>query len=176
MARWPASLHSRTSAPPDNDAVEFPSKNEILLVQQSAVNEYELCQQSNATAHQEEPPQQVDAGGTRMMKNTLWIPERAVELQLRLWVEAHCRSAGHRAYEATLGTIKEYVAWTTMAKDVKVFAQNCLHCVAAIPGDKVPPAEYAATCDQAPRDPALRLPVHRVVKRREVSVLATSQG
>jgi hypothetical protein len=25
-----------------------------------------------------------------------------------------------------------------MAKDVKVFLQNCLHCVATIPGDKVP--------------------------------------
>jgi Integrase zinc binding domain len=73
-----------------------------------------------------------------MMNNALWIPERAVELQLRLCVEAHCRSAGHKAYEATLGAIKEYVAWTTMAKDVKVFAQKCLHCVATIPGDKVP--------------------------------------
>jgi Integrase zinc binding domain len=73
-----------------------------------------------------------------MINNALWIPERAVELQLRLFVEAHDRSAGHRAYEATLGTIKEYVAWTTMAKDVKVFVQNCLHCVATILGDKVP--------------------------------------
>jgi Integrase zinc binding domain len=53
-------------------------------------------------------------------------------------VETHCRSAGHRAYEETLGAIKEYVAWTTMAKDVKVFVKNCLHCVATIPGDKVP--------------------------------------
>jgi Integrase zinc binding domain len=73
-----------------------------------------------------------------MMNNALWIPECSVELQLRLCVEAHCRSARHRAYEATLGAIKEYVAWTTIAKDVKVFVQNCLHCVATIPGDKVP--------------------------------------
>jgi hypothetical protein len=73
-----------------------------------------------------------------MMNNAQWISERAVELQLRLCVKAHCRSAGHRAYEATLGAIKEYVAWTTMAKDVKVFVQICLHCVATIPGDKVP--------------------------------------
>jgi Integrase core domain/Integrase zinc binding domain len=72
-----------------------------------------------------------------MMNNALWIPERAVELHLRLCVEAHCRSAGHRAYEATLGAIKQYVAWTTMAKDVKVFLQNYLHCVATIPGDKL---------------------------------------
>jgi hypothetical protein len=63
---------------------------------------------------------------------------RAVELQLRLCVEAHCRSAGHRVYEATLGETEEYLAWTTMAKDVKVVVQNCLHCVATIPGDKVP--------------------------------------
>jgi Integrase core domain len=41
-------------------------------------------------------------------------------------------------YEATLGAIKDYAAWTTMAKDFKVFVQNCLHCVATIPGDKVP--------------------------------------
>jgi hypothetical protein len=55
-----------------------------------------------------------------------------------LCVEAHCLSAGHGAYEDTLGAIKLYVAWTTTAKDFKVFAQNCLHCVATIPGDKVP--------------------------------------
>jgi hypothetical protein len=97
-------------SPPDHDTVTFPSKKDILLVQQSAVNEYERCQQSNATACQEEPPQKVDAGGMRMMNNALWIPERAVELQIRLCVEAHCRSAGHRAYEAALGAIKEYVA------------------------------------------------------------------
>jgi Integrase zinc binding domain len=120
-------------SPPDYDTVKFPSKKDIILVQQSAVDEYERYQQGNATTRQEVPPQQVDAGGMRMMSNALWTPERAVELQLRLCVEAYCRSAGHRAYEATLGAIKEYVAWTTMAKDVKVFVQNCLHCFATIP-------------------------------------------
>jgi hypothetical protein len=84
-------------SPPDYDAVEFPSRKEIILAHQSAVNEYERYQQSNATARQEVPPQQVDAGGMRMMNNALWIPERTVELQLRLWVEAQCLSAGHGA-------------------------------------------------------------------------------
>jgi Integrase core domain/Integrase zinc binding domain len=125
-------------SPPDYDTVEFPSTKEILLAQQSAVKENERRQQVNATARQKEPPQQFDAGGMRMMNNALWIPERAVELQLRLCVEAHCRSAGHREFEATLDAIKEYVAWTTMAKDVKVFVQNCLHCVTTVPGDKMP--------------------------------------
>jgi hypothetical protein len=86
---------------PDYDTVEFPSKKVIILVQQSAVDEYERYQQISETARHEVPPQQVDAGSMRMMNNAIWIPERAVELQLRLCVEAHCRSAGHRAYEAT---------------------------------------------------------------------------
>jgi Integrase zinc binding domain len=73
-----------------------------------------------------------------MKSNALWIPDRALELQLRFCVETHYHSAGHRAYETTQGAIKEYVAWTMMTKDVKVFVQNCLHYVATIPGDTVP--------------------------------------
>jgi Integrase zinc binding domain len=122
-------------SPPDCATVVFTSKKEILLAQQSAVNEFQRHHQGNATTRQEVPPQQIDAGDMRMMNNALRIPERAVEVQLRLYADAHCRSAGHRAYEATLGSIKEYVAWTTMAKDVKFFVQNCLHCVATVPGD-----------------------------------------
>jgi hypothetical protein len=58
-------------SPPDYDTVKFPSKKEILLARLSAVNEYERFQQSNATARQEEPPQQVDAGGIRVINNAL---------------------------------------------------------------------------------------------------------
>jgi RNase H-like domain found in reverse transcriptase len=61
-------------SPPDYDTVEFSSKKDIPLVQQSAVDEYERCQQGNAMARQEVPPHQVDAGGMRMMNNALWIP------------------------------------------------------------------------------------------------------
>jgi hypothetical protein len=63
--------------PPDYDTVEFPSKKDIQLAHQIAVNEFERCQQCNATARQEVPPQQVDAGGIRMINNAPWIPERA---------------------------------------------------------------------------------------------------
>jgi hypothetical protein len=65
--------------------VEFPSKNEILLALQSAVNEYERLQQRYVC--QEVPPQQDYSGGMRMIIYALWIPERAVELQLRLCLE-----------------------------------------------------------------------------------------
>jgi hypothetical protein len=72
----------------------------------SAGQEYERNQRQKATACREESPQQVDAGGTRMMDNALWIPKRAVDLQLLLCVEAHCRYAGHKSFEAKLGRIR----------------------------------------------------------------------
>jgi hypothetical protein len=105
------------------------------------------------------------------MNNALWIPERAVELQLRLCVMAHCRSAGHRSYIATLGSNKKYVAWTTMAKDVKVFVQNCLHCRNDSWRQRATSAGCADTCDQAQRDSAVRLPVHCIVKRQYLLLL-----
>jgi RNase H-like domain found in reverse transcriptase len=55
----------------DYDTAEFPSKKEILLAQQSAVNEYEWYQQGNATSRQELPPEQVDTGGMRIIYNAL---------------------------------------------------------------------------------------------------------
>jgi hypothetical protein len=79
MARWSAVIAQPYIRPPNYDTVEFQSKKEILLAQQSVLNEYELCQQIKATDRREEPPQQVDAGGMRMTNNALWIPERAVE-------------------------------------------------------------------------------------------------
>jgi Integrase zinc binding domain len=88
------------------------------------------------------------------MNNTHWIPERAVELQLRLCAEAHCRSAGHRAYEPILGAIKEYVVWTTMAKNVKVFVQELFAlCRYYSWRQSATPVGYAAICNQAQRDP-----------------------
>jgi hypothetical protein len=55
-------------SPPDYDTAEIPSKKDIQLAQQKAVNEYERTQQSNATAPQEVPPQYVNADGMRTMK------------------------------------------------------------------------------------------------------------
>jgi hypothetical protein len=84
-------------SPPNCGTVELTSKKEVILARQNAVNEYERIQQRRSTARQEVLPQQVDAGGVRMMNNVLWIRERSVELQLRLCVEAHYRFAGDRA-------------------------------------------------------------------------------
>jgi Integrase zinc binding domain len=133
-----ASLFSQPYVtPPGNDTAELSPQQIILLAQSSAIQEFERGKHSKVTACRDEPRQQVRASDMRMMKNALWIPERAIGLQLHLFVETHCRFAGHRAHEATLGTVKDYVAWAIMTKYVKVFVKICLHCVATVPRDKV---------------------------------------
>jgi hypothetical protein len=77
-------------SPPDYETVKFSSSRKILLVHQSAVNEYERYQKSNAEALEEDLPQQVDAGGMTMMNNSLRITECAVELKLRFCVQSSC--------------------------------------------------------------------------------------
>jgi hypothetical protein len=97
-------------SPPDYDTVEFPSKKEILLVQQSAVDEYERCHQSNATARQEVPPQKVDAGmheDDEQCTMDSRACSRVAATLVRGSTLRHCRT---QSVEATLGAIKEYVA------------------------------------------------------------------
>jgi hypothetical protein len=65
----------------------------LISTEVSSLAAHNRSQHGKATARREKTPQQVDAGGMRMMNNALWIPERAVGLQLRFRVEAHCRSA-----------------------------------------------------------------------------------
>jgi hypothetical protein len=172
-----ASLFAQPNiSPPDYDTVEFPSKKEILLVQQSSVDEYERYQQSNETARQEVPPQKVDAGGMRMMNNALWIPERTVELQLvvRGGTLPLCRAQSVRSdawrNQGVCGVYNDGQGCQGLCAELFAPCRDYSWRRSAVP------AGYAATCDQAQRDPALRLAVHWVVKRREVSVLATSQG
>jgi hypothetical protein len=69
------------------------------------------------------------------------------------------------------------MAWTTMAKDVKVFVQNCLHFVAIIPEDKVlrplSTQLHATKPNEIQHVDFLYIGLSR---DGEVSVLATSQG
>jgi hypothetical protein len=75
-----ASLFSQPYiSPPDYDTVKFPSKKDILLVQQSAVDEYERCQQGNAISRQEVPPQQVDAGVRISVRLSFIMSERLID-------------------------------------------------------------------------------------------------
>ena len=59
---------------------------------------------------------------------SLWIPNSATELQLKLLTVAHCGEAGHRKVEATKSRLRENFFWDNMAADCEAFVRNCLHC------------------------------------------------
>jgi hypothetical protein len=108
----------------------------------------------------------------RMINNALWIPEPTVELQLSLCVEEAlplCRTQSVRSD-----------AWRNqgvcgMDNDGNVSQGLCAELFSLCRNDYwrqiATPAGCAATRNQAQRDPALRLPVHWVFKRWEISVL-----
>ena len=64
----------------------------------------------------------------RSSEERIWIPDKNVDLQLRILVIAHTAGGGHRGIETTLRNVKKYFQWTQMAQDVKTFCRTCLHC------------------------------------------------
>jgi hypothetical protein len=128
--------------PADEDKPEFPAKQVILMAQKTANADYNHCKLAigngdKKTSNAEEQPVKVGTRGVRMVGDSMWVPAKAVDLQLRLCVEAHCGAGGHRGYNATLIAIEEYVNWVDMDKDGKVFVQNCMHCVSSASGEKI---------------------------------------
>jgi Integrase zinc binding domain len=129
-------------SPPDDDRPEFPAKQEILWAQKNAVAEYNRRKQAIANGEKivalnEEPPVNIGSRGLRMIDGAIWVPEKAVDLQLRMCVETHFEAGGHRGFQATYGAVNTYVQWINMAKDIKVFVQICLHCVASASGERL---------------------------------------
>ncbi|KAH9108632.1 hypothetical protein AeMF1_016210 [Aphanomyces euteiches] len=66
----------------------------------------------------------------------IWMPDDALDLQVRICVIAHAGIAGHRRIEATTASVEEVFQWSTMKADVKSFVTACLHCM-VIDGESV---------------------------------------
>ena len=75
--------------------------------------------------------------GLFKINGKIWIPSENADLQLRLFVIAHCGSAGHRSIDSTLNSLKEGYTWDNI-DDAKHFVKNCLHCTIAKAGMRVP--------------------------------------
>ena len=68
----------------------------------------------------------------------IWIPQRAQHLQICISVLAHAGLSGHLGHEATVANVKSRFEWRTIAEDIKRFVSNCLHCLGARLGKKIP--------------------------------------
>lgn len=79
-----------------------------------------------------------DENGLYKKESSIWIPDEATNLKLRIVVEGHCGERGHRAYEATLEAIKETYWWSNIKQDVREFTQACIHCIISRNGERIP--------------------------------------
>ncbi|GMF34640.1 unnamed protein product [Phytophthora fragariaefolia] len=67
----------------------------------------------------------------------VWIPDDAVELQLRLGVVTRAGAAGHRGAKTTATALEDLFSWRSLRKDVAVFVSECIHCMVTATG-KIP--------------------------------------
>lgn len=109
---------------PEDDDYDWPSEEDIKESQGKFVHE--------------RPAGCKCKGDIWMDRNKVWIPNSATELHIRLLVAAHCGASGHRGAETTSSRLKERYTWATLEEDTREFVRNCLHCIVAKGGIKVP--------------------------------------
>ncbi|MDR3425806.1 DDE-type integrase/transposase/recombinase, partial [Silvimonas sp.] len=67
----------------------------------------------------------------------IFVPD-ARSLRQRLCVVAHQGEAGHRGIDNTLRLLNERFVWPNIENDVRTYVRQCLHCLRARGGRKVP--------------------------------------
>jgi len=90
--------------------------------------------------HVDQRPKNAERKGESLwsVNGRTWIPDEADDLQLRLLVVAHCGVGGHRGAESTESTLREEFTWSTLKEDVRDFVADCIHCMMAKTGHKIP--------------------------------------
>lgn len=79
-----------------------------------------------------------DADGLLRFQSAAWIPPECDELKLKLLTVAHAGNNGHRGVEATRNILSEHFKWSGMREDVHDFVGECLLCLLAKTGEKIP--------------------------------------
>lgn len=69
---------------------------------------------------------------------TIWVPEDATDLQLRLCIFARTSPAAHRGRNVTQRALRSKFTWSTPTDDVWTFVRACIHCPSSLGGVKIP--------------------------------------
>lgn len=79
-----------------------------------------------------------DGDGLYRKSGKIWIPNDDYELKLRLLCIAHAGESGHRGIESTTDALKSEFDWDGIAEDVKEFVNDCMLCIIAKSGNRIP--------------------------------------
>lgn len=79
-----------------------------------------------------------DEDGMFKGKDSIWIPGKYIDLQLRLLTIAHAGKAEHRGIDPTFNFLPSIFHWTDQREDVRLFVSSFLLCILAKSGNKIP--------------------------------------
>jgi RNase H-like domain found in reverse transcriptase/Integrase zinc binding domain len=139
LTRWAAptklvrvsNLMLATTAPTEHDDFDWPTAQEIILVQDTA-----LVVEHVSEGRSRPEPQLSDDSLYRTAGGQVWIPAEAHDLQLRICIVAYTGPGGHRGIRTTTDSIKAQFFWQTLVEDVRTFCNTFLHCRSMIGGNR----------------------------------------
>lgn len=123
MARRVRAGENETISPFDKE-FELPTIGDIKRAQQSGVSDI--------------PKNAKLDDGVMKVNHHIWLPPSEHILQMQVMIMAHCGISGHRGVAATTSIAMEQYIWSTMKSDCREFVQQCLHCMTAASGEKIP--------------------------------------
>ena len=124
VTRSRAAAETRTDGANMDPESGWPSILEIKTVQ----DEYLQDRPRNARLNR----------GIYVVNGRAWIPENAHELHIRVLAMAHCGKSGHRGADATASIARERYTWSSLKEDCSEFVNDCLVCLTASSGEKIP--------------------------------------
>lgn len=82
------------------------------------------------------------------LNSSIWVPDDADNMQLRLCIIAHTGLSGHHGRHYTETVLTKFFFWFALFADVRSFVSACIHCLSTVEEERVPcpfgPAVYKA--------------------------------
>ena len=137
---------------PDLEDMVWPDLGEIKRVQESTLDEnnHQISDEKIEWDNNANVYVMSARGSTKLV---VWIPNQAMNIQLRILIVAHTGIEGHRGIKTTLKNVLQFCYWTTVASDVKTFCETCLHCSVNYP--QIMPRPYSETLHANKRNQVL---------------------
>ena len=88
----------------------------------------------------------------RNKEGAIWVPDTALDLQLRLCIIAHTGPSGYRGASSTASVLRAHYFWSTAASDVRSFVRACIHFLSTVGVGKVPRPFGPSVHGTAPND------------------------
>ena len=125
---------------PDKYAPDIDARKDLMLNMDTlGLNLVYVREQQDKYRKQRPKKLKVGAGNVwRTADGKVWVPKRAKALKNALYAVAHQGPCVHRGFDVTLGLLNPHFFWDNLERDVRARHVQCLQCIKATHGEKVP--------------------------------------